>query len=252
MIGVTIPYRDKRGKFKVAMARKVKKKQTSSRPGRRTANTSSPGPGELARIALDLFAERHFAAVTIKDIGRAAKVNSAMIYYYYKDKEELFRAAIESAIDEAFLLFANHCSSDEHANAADAIANWFDVHVSLHKQLRNVVKISLDCKGVIGVREANEPIQRFYRHETEILQRIIREGIEQGIFRTVDPVAVATMISTSLDGIMARSFFLKDFDMLRTVEEFKQALWLHLGYDRLQAKDLPAPRIAVSGRKLPR
>jgi hypothetical protein len=60
------------------------------------------------------------------------------------------------------------------------------------------------------------------------------------------------MISTSLDGIMARSFFLKDFDMLRTVEEFKQALWLHLGYDRLHAKDLPAPRIAVSGRKLPR
>ena len=57
------------------------------------------------------------------------------------------------------------------------------------------------------------------------------------------------MISTSLDGIMARSFFLKDFDMLKTVEEFKQALWRHLGYDQAQAKDLPAPRIAASGKQ---
>ena len=70
------------------------------RPGRRTANRHRPGPDELARIALDLFAEPHFASVTIKDIGRAANVNSAMIYYYYQDKEHLFRAAIESAIDE--------------------------------------------------------------------------------------------------------------------------------------------------------
>lgn len=190
---------------------------------------------------MDLFAERSFASVTIKDIGRAAKVNSAMIYYYYKDKGDLFRAAIESAIDEAFHLFANHCNSEKHDNAADAISAWFDVHVTLYKRLRNVVKISLDCKGVVGnVPDANEPIKRFYRHENEILQNIIREGIEKGIFRRVDPSIVATMISTILDGLLARSLILKDFDMLKTVEEFKQALWLHLGYGVSQPKAVRA------------
>ena len=213
------------------MVGKKIEKQTNLKVGRRTSDTSGPGADELARIALDLFAERHFASVTIKDIGRAAKVNSAMIYYYYKDKEDLFRASIESAVDEAFLYFDRHCNNKDHENAADAIGAWFDIHVHLYKRLRNVVKISLDCKGIVGnIPEANEPIKRFYRHENEILQKLIRDGIKKGIFRRVNPSIVATMISTILDGALARSFFLKDFEMVKTVEEFKQALWLYLGY----------------------
>ena len=37
------------------------------------------------------------------------------------------------------------------------------------------------------------------------------------------------MVSTMLDGVLARSFFLKDFDMHDTVEAFKQAIMLSLG-----------------------
>jgi AcrR family transcriptional regulator len=192
--------------------------------GRRSAEHSGPTRAELAKIALELFAERHFASVSIRDIGRAAKVNSSMIYYHFKDKEHLFRAAIDTAIEEAFQLF--------------------DVHVALSKQLRNVVKIGLDCKGVIGVAEAEEPIKRFYRHESEIIQRYIREGTSQGLFRKVDAPVVATMISTILDGVMARSFILPDFEMVKTVGEFKEALWQYLGYHGPRTRRQRSPRKA--------
>jgi AcrR family transcriptional regulator len=212
------------------MAGKKKTKQTDQKLGRRTSDMPGPGAKDLAKIALDLFAERHYAMVTIKDISRAAKVNSSMIYYHFNDKEDLFRAAIETAIDEAFELFDSHSNTKKHNNPAEAIGDWLDIHVALAKQLRSVVKISLDCKGVIGnLPESEEPIKRFYRHEDEILQKSIREGIKQGKFRKVDPAVVATMISTILDGVMARSIILSDFDMVRTVEEIKHALWLHLG-----------------------
>ena len=225
------------------MIRKKIQKQIDPRRGRRTANRSRPGADDLARIALDLFAERHFASVTIKDIGRAAKVNSAMIYYYYKDKEHLFRAAIESAIDEAFDLFAKHCDNETHEDPAEAIIAWFDTHVTLYKRLRNVVKISVDCKGIVGkVPGANEPIKRFYRHENEILQNLIRKGIESGLFRKVDPSVVATMISTILDGVLARSIFLKNFEMVETVEEFKRSILLYLGYSP-QTMRTPSPSV---------
>jgi AcrR family transcriptional regulator len=233
----------------VATKQAKSKKSVEPRLGRRNADASGPGPEELARIALELFAERHFSSVSIRDIGRAANVNSSMIYYHYKDKKELFRAAIETAIDEAFLLFANHCNSEAHENAADAIDRWFDVHVALCKQLRNVIKISLDCKGVIGVPEANEPIKRFYRHENKILQDVIREGIDQGIFDKVDPPIVATMISTMLDGALARSFFLKDFEMLETVREFKHSLWRHLGYLSADGKTFRTVKGGEKSRK---
>jgi AcrR family transcriptional regulator len=225
------------------------KKPMEPKLGRRSAEHSGPSPTELAKIALELFAEKHFASVSIRDIGRAANVNSSMIYYHFRDKEHLFRAAINTSIDEAFQLFDNLCNSNQHEDAAAAIGKWFDVHVALSKQLRNVVKISLDCKGVIGVAESEEPIKRFYRHESEILQRYIREGISQGLFRKVDAPVVATMISTILDGVMARSFILPDFDMLRTVREFKQALWEYLGYHGPPSKRQRSSRHGAKARE---
>lgn len=198
--------------------------------GRRASSEQRMSSADLARIALDLFAERHYASVSIKEIGRAAGVNSAMIYYYFKSKEELFAAALQNAIDEAFQLFEQHCQIDDHEDALAAIAAWFDIHVILHKRLRNVVKISLDANSLSNVSpEAIASIKHFYRHENEILQGFIRRGMEAGLFQPVDPVRIATMISTSLDGIMAHSLILEDFDMPGTVEEFKRSIALRLG-----------------------
>ena len=42
-----------------------------------------------------LFAEQGYAATTIKQIGAAAGVNSALLYYYFADKERLYRAVLE-------------------------------------------------------------------------------------------------------------------------------------------------------------
>jgi AcrR family transcriptional regulator len=155
-----------------------------------------------------------------------------MIYYHFKDKDDLYRAAIESAIDEAFDLFAEHCNTENHETPAEAISAWFDVHVRLYKRLRNVIKISLDCKGVVpGASDSKQPIKRFYRHEKAILEGLVRDGMQSGLFRKdVDPATVATMVSTMLDGVLARSIFLKDFNMHQTVEAFKQAIMLYLGF----------------------
>jgi AcrR family transcriptional regulator len=204
--------------------------RVDARPGRRPASEPKLSKGDLSRTALDLFAERHYAAVTIKDIGRAAGVNPAMIYYHFKNKEELFAASIQDAIDETFRLFAEHCHIDDHEHALAAIEAWFDIHVILHKRLRNVVKISLDANSLsVANPAANESIKRFYRHEKAILESFIQRGIDSGLFQPVDPMQVATMISVSLDGIMAHSLILEDFDMHGTVEEFKTALALRLG-----------------------
>ena len=229
------------------MSRKFKatrgRKKTA---GRRSSNAFSPSADHLAGIALGLFADRHFGSVSIRDIGEAANINSSMIYYHFKDKNDLYRAAIESAIDEAFDLFAEHCNNEKHETPADAISAWFDVHVKLYKRLRNVIKISLDCKGVVdGVRDSKQPIKRFYRHEKAILESLVREGMQSGLFRKdVNPAIVATMISTMLDGVLARSIFLRDFNMHETVEAFKRAILLYLGF---RGEAIDSARLAPKG-----
>ena len=59
----------------------------------------------LVRSAIDLFAKKGYADTSIRDIGKAAKVNVALIYYYFKDKEALLQYIIErSARDLVIIL----------------------------------------------------------------------------------------------------------------------------------------------------
>jgi|ERR1041385_8870658 TetR/AcrR family transcriptional regulator len=60
--------------------------------------TDIEAPAAILSAATELFAAQGFAGVTIKEISARAKVNSALIYYYYEDKEGLYRAVLRYII----------------------------------------------------------------------------------------------------------------------------------------------------------
>jgi AcrR family transcriptional regulator len=55
-------------------------------------------PREICAAALEVFAEKGFAAAKLDEIGRRAGVSKGTLYLYFKDKQELFRAVVKSAI----------------------------------------------------------------------------------------------------------------------------------------------------------
>lgn len=55
-------------------------------------------PREICDAALEVFAEKGFAAAKLDEIARRAGVSKGTLYLYFKDKEDLFRAVVRSAI----------------------------------------------------------------------------------------------------------------------------------------------------------
>jgi AcrR family transcriptional regulator len=55
-------------------------------------------PREICAAALEVFAEKGFAAARLDEIARRAGVSKGTLYLYFKDKEDLFRAVVRSAI----------------------------------------------------------------------------------------------------------------------------------------------------------
>ena len=199
------------------------------RARRRKAVPSISRADELTAAALDLFAERNFASVTIKDIASAIGVNTALIYYYFESKEELFRATIEAAVDRAFAHFRELCR--RHSHPADIISDWLDNHVDLYDPIQKLVKVSLDYAGTHRrVSAIDRSIQQFYDEEARVLSSCIRDGIKQGLFRSVETDRLAQFISGYLDGLMVRSVILPGFDLRASVDYFRQLLWEELGY----------------------
>ncbi|MEJ2040714.1 MAG: TetR/AcrR family transcriptional regulator, partial [Desulfosarcinaceae bacterium] len=57
---------------------------------------------EIAAAALDQFTHMGFVAASLEKIAAAAGIGKSTIYEYYKNKDELFVAAVEEASDSWF------------------------------------------------------------------------------------------------------------------------------------------------------
>lgn len=214
----------------------------------RPPSERSPQAERLMAVALELFSQRDFAAVTIKDIAGAARLNTAMIYYYFRSKEDLFRATLEHAVERALDNYRR--LRERHDDPVDLIDDWIDTHAVLYKPIRQLVKIMLDYSGSGSQLAAvDRAIRAFYDEECSLLSSSIRRGIALGAFRTVDPARTAELISTHLDGVMVRSIIHRDFDIDRAFADLRQLVWRYLGYSP------PAgmrPRRNKGARKVPR
>jgi AcrR family transcriptional regulator len=202
---------------------------------------------DLMMAALGLFARRDFSAVTIKDIAKVAGVNTALIYYYFDNKEDLFRATLDYAVERALENYRR--LGERHSDPVDLINDWFDNHAELSEPIRELVKIMLDYRTArTQLRVIDDIIKLFYDEECRIISESVRRGIAMGVFRRVDPEAAANIASTHLDGIMVRSMIHRELDVVAAIAQLKTLFFEHLGYGAAKAAGhAAAPRIANAG-----
>ena len=55
-------------------------------------------PREICAAALEVFAEKGFAAAKLDEIAKCAGVSKGTLYLYFKDKEQLFRAVVRDTV----------------------------------------------------------------------------------------------------------------------------------------------------------
>ena len=64
-------------------------------------------PGEIIDAALEVFAEKGFAAAKLDDIARRAGISKGALYLYFETKEDIFGAVARAAV-------ASHRSDRKH------------------------------------------------------------------------------------------------------------------------------------------
>ena len=181
----------------------------------------------LQRAALDLFAQQNYSTVTIKDIAAATGINSALIYYYFGSKEELFLKAVEATVAEAFQKF-DDVRAGAHAPEA-IISLWIEIHIMQFVLLQKLAKISLDYASTRNrTARIDRAIRTFYDKESVVLGEAIRAGMRSGVFREVDPERMSVFISTFLDGCLFRSVMFPRFDQRRAIEDMRTFVLDHL------------------------
>lgn len=81
------------------MARRVDPERTAARRA------------EITTAAAELFARRGFERTTAADIARAAGISSGSVFYYFPDKQAIFRAIFEADLPLAHEQVQRHAAS---------------------------------------------------------------------------------------------------------------------------------------------
>jgi TetR/AcrR family transcriptional regulator len=150
----------------------------------------------ILRAAEEIFAERGLAGARTSAIARAARVNQALLYYYFQSKEELHWFTLEMLFSQ---LRAQATSALEaHDAPGERLLGYVNAYfdfVAAHPNYPRLVERELMNRGprLGGI------VENYFRPLHGRLTTTIRNGIARGEFRRVDPRnTVVTLIAMTV------------------------------------------------------
>lgn len=174
----------------------------------------------ILNAAEKLFAGKGFDGTSVRDIAKEAKVNVAMISYYFGSKEKLLDTLIIYRISGLRLELENVINED--ISPIEKIFRITDLYLARINRNRCVYQI-LHLELSIKKRALDlETYTKIKKRNIESLQTIIKEGQEQGLFREDVNVMLipTTILGTFFHFQMNRTFY-EEILNLKTKEAFE-------------------------------
>lgn len=153
---------------------------------------------KLVDVARQLFAKMGVENTTMNDIALASKKGRRTLYTYFKSKEDIYMAVVESELDIL----------------SDMMKRVSEKDISPDEKLIEMIYTRLDAvKEVVfrnGTLRANffrdiwrvEKVRkRFDAKELQLFKDVLREGVKKGVFEVDDLDMTAELVHYSVKGI---------------------------------------------------
>jgi AcrR family transcriptional regulator len=141
---------------------------------------------EIIRAAMEVFAKNGFGGSTTREIAENAGISEAMIYSHFRNKEDLYTAIIDEKLQESEPLYYPLDAirnRDDQRVFATIVSNYLHRHGEDTTLLRLLLFSALEGHELASMFVAG-PVRKFF----EFLADYIRERIDEGAFKPVNPV----------------------------------------------------------------
>ncbi|MCL9807113.1 TetR family transcriptional regulator [Flavobacterium amniphilum] len=162
---------------------------------------------EILQAAERLFTRLGFDGASVRDIAKEANVNVAMISYYFGSKERLLEALIITRISDMRLQIENLYKED--VTPFEKINRLIELYIRRMNKNRGMYQI-IHFEISMKKREINcEAFNQVKKENLEMLNNIIEEGQQQGVFAKNINVAMIppTIMGTYFHFHMNRPFY---------------------------------------------
>ena len=146
---------------------------------------------DLVEAALELFAEKGYYGVSLRDIARAAGVQQATIYHHFASKEALFEAVIADPVGDAG--HAGPPAPPEFTGSAEELPAYLERVLVATLEKFTIIKERKRFRVMLsdGVRLAHEGKVNFFDRTAAVREPMLQlfaSLMERGLLRRQDPM----------------------------------------------------------------
>jgi AcrR family transcriptional regulator len=176
----------------------MKQTPTITAPPRGRARDSEISRNTILAAALAEFAGHGLAGARMDAIAAAARVNKALLYYYFRSKDELHAAVLDEFF-QRLQTRINH-ALDSGCNSGERMLLYARAHFDSISESRHYALLVHD---EMSVDREDSPhlghiVEQYIRPISIRVLQVLRQGIASGEFRGVDPAQFAPTVAAAI------------------------------------------------------
>lgn len=161
----------------------------------------------ILNVAEELIAQKGFEGTSVRDIARSAKVNVAMISYYFGSKDKMMTHLVQHRIRKTREMFAEFAETIKEGKPEMQLKALIEFIVA--QTFKYYYFHAYIISEIRKQNEVKEELFDYYRVCVDKLDEVIRKGVAAGVF-TYAPKAedvYTTIRGTTLFVIRNKEFY---------------------------------------------
>ena len=180
---------------------------------------------EILDISLKLFSELGFNNVSMQQIADKSEFSVGTLYNFFESKDTLFEELINSTSSKVLSEFLEIL--DGPGNEKDRLWAFIRHQPKFLEKYGNILKLYISEMGIKTFKLFKfRDVNKVYEVVDLKLSQIIRQGIEKGTFRSVDPEIAGKTLGSVLERLILETEGLCDKDAI--IDKFKKVEQLFL------------------------
>lgn len=163
----------------------------------------------VLRQAARLFAERGFAATDMSELAERCGVAKGSIYNYFESKEDLYRYVCLDGLERSRR--AVYGEGEPQGDIYDLVRQVFERGMAFAQSHPEYVALYLGAAAGPADRLDDELSRQVESYTADLLKRLIRKGMDQGIVRADLDADLAAFLINSLYIIFVSSLVSRHF-----------------------------------------
>ncbi len=152
----------------------------------------------LVDVARQLFARMGVDNTTMNDIAQASNKGRRTLYTYFKSKNEIYLAVVESELDKLYQMLLEVAGKDLPAD--EKLITFIYTRLDAVKSIvfRNGTLRANFFRDIWRVEKVRKS---FDQKETELIREILDDGMRKGVFQVPDSNITAIVLHHCIKGL---------------------------------------------------